>query len=163
MTCKNNCFFGIIFSLLVFSTQVCAQGAIPTKQDDILATMELAGTIDLANNAVPHIKQRIMATLLKTFPKASDVAIKAINEELDAALADSVDDFKKMVVPIYDIHYTHEEIREIKAFFSSPTGKKYVRNTALINDQLSTVTQSWMKVSTQKALDRVVIRLKQGE
>ncbi|MBA4850014.1 DUF2059 domain-containing protein [Emticicia sp. BO119] len=62
-----------------------------------------------------------------------DEFIKAIN----------YDELAAMYIPIYDKHYSHQEIIDMIKFYESPTGKKMVEKTPLIVAESMEAGREW--------------------
>jgi hypothetical protein len=49
----------------------------------------------------------------------------------------------QLIIPIYDRHFSHEEIKDIIKFYETPTGKKMVEKLPLITQESMNAGQQW--------------------
>lgn len=63
------------------------------------------------------------------------------------------DDFTRMLVRVYDQHLTHQEIKDIIAFYQSPTGKKFIASLPQIMQESATAGQQWGRGVGQDLVD----------
>ncbi len=71
---------------------------------------------------VRNLGRKIMNRLVLTMRKGrSAVPWDDFMAEFD------VNEFIEMIIPIYDKHFTHEEIKQLIAFYESPIGKKMIK------------------------------------
>ena len=54
-----------------------------------------------------------------------------------------LDGFVKMMIPIYNKYFTHNEIRELIRFYESSIGKKLLEVTSGINQDSYTAGEQW--------------------
>jgi hypothetical protein len=61
-----------------------------------------------------------------------------------------VDDLISLIVPIYDKHLSHGEVKDLIAFYGTPTGRKLVRVLPQITQESMGAGQRWgMKLGQQ--------------
>lgn len=64
----------------------------------------------------------------------------------------SIDDLTEMLIPVYKKYLTVADLEAIIAFYASPAGKKYAKNTPFIMQESMQVGQEWgMKIGTKFA------------
>ena len=49
----------------------------------------------------------------------------------------------ELIVPIYKRHFTHQDIKELTAFFESPVGQKFLGKQAIVMQESMAVGQLW--------------------
>jgi hypothetical protein len=49
----------------------------------------------------------------------------------------------ELIVPIYDAHYTKEELRVLLDFYRSPAGKKFLVEMPKANEEIEAATDHW--------------------
>lgn len=83
--------------------------------------------------------EMIQATLEKEEidPEAASEIIEILREP------ESIKLFLEMAVPTYDKYFTYDEIIDLRRFFNSNTGKKFVSMTPLLSQELATVGEEW--------------------
>ena len=104
-----------------------------TKNDDIIKLLRISGSDKMADQMmtamIPQFQQIV--------PGIPDVFWVKIVEKTNA------DDLIYMIVPIYSKHYTHDEIRQMIAFYESPIGRRLVEVTPFITQESMEVGQKW--------------------
>lgn len=55
----------------------------------------------------------------------------------------SLDDLTEMLVPVYNKYLTIEDLEAMIEFYSTPTGKKFARNTPMITQESMQIGQEW--------------------
>ena len=56
---------------------------------------------------------------------------------------EGLDDLLEKMIPIYKKHFTHTEIKELVAFYTSPIGKKLADKTPVMTQESSVIGQEW--------------------
>ncbi len=65
-------------------------------------------------------------------------------DELETELnADIINDLLKILTPIYQKHLSIKDLREVIAFYNSPTGKKFAQKTPIITQESMDAGQIW--------------------
>lgn len=121
---------GILFCL--FTLQANAQIE-PQFEKDIRKLIELSGSVGSAG----QLMDRMIENYKKILPDVPDAFWAGIREEISAeALVDKI-------VPIYARHYTHDDIKQLIAFYESPIGKKLQEKTPIITQESMQVGETW--------------------
>ncbi|HEX4796626.1 MAG TPA: DUF2059 domain-containing protein [Humisphaera sp.] len=60
------------------------------------------------------------------------------------------DDLFNYLTPIYTRHFTHDEVRQLIAFYESPVGAKLIAQMAAINDETMLANSQWSDALSQK-------------
>jgi hypothetical protein len=104
-----------------------------TKSDDILRLLRMSGSGNLANQMmdamIPQFQQLV--------PEIPSIFWVRFKEKLD------VDDLLYACIPAYSKYYTHDEIKQLIAFYESPLGRKLVEVTPLITQETMLIGQKW--------------------
>ena len=64
----------------------------------------------------------------------------------------------EMIIPVYEKHYTQEEVQGLIAFYQSPLGKKVITTMPLIAQESYTIGTEWGK----KLAEQVGKKLQEG-
>jgi hypothetical protein len=123
----------LVFALVfVMATGVFGTYA-QTKDDDILRLLRISGSDKLA--------EQVMDAMILQFqqfdlgiPNAFWVKFK---EKLD------IDSLLYACIPPYSKYYTHDEIKQLIAFYESPLGRRSVEVTPLLTQETMAIGQSW--------------------
>jgi hypothetical protein len=67
----------------------------------------------------------------------------------------NTDDLVSMTVPIYDKHFTHEEIRGLIAFYQTPLGAKFVEKMPALAQDSMAAGMKWGEEIGQKAVAKL--------
>ena len=77
-------------------------------------------------------------------------------EELEGELLKaSIDDLVDLLVPVYQEHFTVEDLKEIIAFYESPIGKKLSAKTPLITQASMEVGAQWGAQLGEKVAEKI--------
>ena len=113
-----------------------------SKRETIKRLLELMETEKMGTQLMNHIR----LTLTK---RGSKVPWDTFMAEFD------MNEFIEMVIPIYERHFTHDEIEQLIAFYESPIGKKLIKVQPQITIESMTAGQEWAK----ELIERVKARL----
>jgi hypothetical protein len=135
----------IVLLLAIFTAAVSAQDT--EKRADIRRLLELTGSAELGID----IMEQMIGNYKMSFPDVPSDFWDNFMEEV------SPDDLIDLIIPIYDRYLTHREIRNIIAFYETPTGKKLIRVLPLIQQDSYDAGTAWgLEIS-----NRVIEKLKQ--
>lgn len=111
-----------------------------SKRADIKRLMEITG----AGNLGIQIMNRMIPAMKKGH--------KDIPEKFwtDFMAEISPNDLTEMVVPIYEKYFTHEELKQLIAFYESPIGKKIIKVQPQIMMESMTAGEEWGKELVKK-------------
>lgn len=135
----------VLFSALLLILACAASAQDTGKIDDIKKLLELTGSGKMG--------KQVMDAMLPS--------LKAMAPDVDAKFWDDFmaevhpEELMDLVVPIYDKYYTHDEIRELIAFYESPLGKKMVDRMPAIMQESMAAGQAWGRELAQKVIDKL--------
>lgn len=126
---------------------VVATNAIPagTKQDDIRALMELTG----AGRMGAQFVDQIVASLKQTYPDVPDRFWQAF------AAGINTDKLVEKLVPVYDKHLTHDDVRQVIEFYRSPVGRKMIAVLPQISRDSMKIGEAWGREIAEQAAARI--------
>jgi hypothetical protein len=103
------------------------------RRQDIRSLLELTGSAKLGI--------QVMSQMLDAFKKASP----EVPEEFWAELMKEVDpeSMISLIVPIYEKHLTHEDIKGLIAFYETPLGRKVTGVLPAIAQESMAAGQQW--------------------
>jgi hypothetical protein len=105
----------------------------PAKRKDIIRLIEVTGANMMAFQIVEQIKAMY-------HEKGSSIP----DSFWENALADEdIVRLVSMLVPVYDRHFTHKEIKELIKFYSSPIGEKMLKATPQVIRDSIQVGNRW--------------------
>ena len=104
--------------------------------------MDKTGTGEMAvqamNQMLPVIKQMV--------PNASDEFWAEFMKEVNP------DDLVEMIIPIYQRHFSQEDIDAVNAFYDTQAGKNFISSQPLIMQESMMVGQAWSQAIVQKVI-----------
>jgi hypothetical protein len=132
--------------LLCVSTAVSASAQTsPEKAKDIRKVMEISGA---GVNGIQVMD--IMETQFKqSLPNVPDEFWKEMRKEVNAGTL--ID----LIVPIYDKHFTHDEIKQLITFYESPIGKKVSTTLPAVMQESMAAGQKWGEALAQNVLEKL--------
>jgi uncharacterized protein len=108
------------------------------KEKDIRRLLELAGTKERMALIMTEMEKSIRPLMERTLPPGDyrDKLIQAFFDKFHSKL--DLQRLLDMAVPLYDQHYSAEEIKALIQFYSSPLGQKTVSASPEISAELMT-------------------------
>ena len=116
--------------LVTLCTVFSAHGQ--TKKQDIIKLLEITGT----KSQFVQMIDLMLGDMQSTTPAPDEFWTK-----FKAGL--KADSFIEMLVPIYDKHLSHDDIKKIIQFYESPVGKKLVSVTPQLTQDSYSVGEKW--------------------
>lgn len=136
--------FLLVLSSVGFSQQQVAHHA---KTDNIRKVLELTGSAKLGI----QVMDQMLASFQKSLPSVDSSFWTAFRNEVSA------DDLINQIIPIYDEHFTAEDIDAMVAFYSSPAGKRITAALPEIMKESMAAGEIWGR----QISDRIIERLKE--
>ena len=81
-------------------------------------------------------------------------------KHLESVLKREVPRLLEQLVPVYIKHFSHEEVKQLISFYSSPIGKKFVEKQALIIPESMQIGQRWGQEAAQKAIQSTMQKIR---
>jgi hypothetical protein len=124
----------------------------PAKEADIRRLIDLTGTAKLALQITAASLKRDRALLERAFPPGPrqqemvDLFVKKFEARLDPrGLTDRM-------VPIYDKHFSHDDIKALLSFYQSPAGQRTLQAMPMVLQQSANVGVNWGQEIGQQIL-----------
>jgi uncharacterized protein len=137
----------VIFSI-IFSLQYCAVGQTTgllgstnnevsaetqNKEADIRKLISVAGSEDILRQTLP----KMVAQMKLAMPQVPDEAWHELEKP------ETIKKLVDLYVPIYEKHFTHDEIRGMLNFYETPLGKKMVTTMPLVLQESMDAGNRW--------------------
>jgi hypothetical protein len=143
----------LVFSLLIINPAEAEVKTInPEKKAAIRKLIELTGLKEVVILSADSAVDRIFPILKKAIAKDNQAvteAVLAIMKTTTISLVkrqiSSQGGLVDRVIPIYDRHYTHNEIRGLIKFYESPLGKKMASVRPEITKEGIVVAEQWVR------------------
>ena len=137
----------IILSLIIIGIANFSYGQ--TKEQDIIRLLNITNTKDQA----AQMFDLMLPNLMTMAPQVPNAFWTTFRLRLD------LDGFVRLMIPIYDKHFTHNDIIELIRFYESPIGRKFLEVTPAFTRDSYLVGEQW---GQQMAIDIVEELTKQG-
>jgi hypothetical protein len=161
---------------VLLSSLLAAPSAFAQKQGDMATQEDIQQLFDVMNSR--KMLDAIMASVRQQSPALSEGALKKYcpnatpeqlakmnefaNKQVDKMLSNMpIDEMMKAMIPTYRRHFTHADVQELLAFYSSRVGKKLIAEIPAITSEagaaMRPTMQKWMDASmaaTQADLER---------
>lgn len=108
-------------------------GAKNQKHEDIRKLLHVTGSAQIGI----QIMEQLVVSLRGLVPQAPEAFWTRMMEAVDP------NEFVELIVPIYDKHLTHDDIRAMLAFYETPTGKKVIQVLPVVTQESMEVGQAW--------------------
>lgn len=136
-------------------THTNAAGALSAKHQDTEKLMELVGTRQILRDIFDQDIDAQIAAMRHARPDVPGQFWQDFSLEFKRQA--SPDELMKAILPIYDKHFTHQEIRQLIAFYESPLGRKISTTLPEIQRESVEAGRSW----GEQLGDRMHAELKQ--
>ncbi len=136
-----------------------AAGEKPTREQ-VLKLLELLQVRDSMQITLDAMKEQVKATaeqgLREKIPNPTADQLKSVNLIVESVFKDlALDDLLQDVVPVYQRHLTRSDVQAIINFYSSPAGKKILR------EQPAMIRESMQATATaqQRKMELLLVKL----
>lgn len=139
-----------LFLLIFFVTQFSLLQAEDSeaKKADIKKLLQLTKSGELGIQAM----NQMIGTFKTTMPSVPEKFWEDFMKEIKA------DDLVNLIVPIYEKHFTHDDIKGLIAFYETPVGQKFIQTQPAIAQESMEAGQKW----GQELGMKVAQKLKEG-
>jgi hypothetical protein len=132
--------------VLVFFVGVSAFGIYgQTKNDDIVRLLRISGSDKMSEQVFDA-----MILQFNTLPGVPNEFWVRFRQRIN------FDDLLYQMIPIYDRYYTHDEIKQLIAFYGSPLGRKMVEVAPSIMQESMAIGQSWGERLGQNIVNELI-------
>ena len=139
---------GALAALALAAQPAAARGPkLTPKQKDIRRLLVLSGSGKIG----VQVYQQVMPQF-RTMPSFRKVPDKLWRELERQA---SPDDLIDLIVPVYDRHLNHSEVKAIIAFYQTPAGKKLVSVMPVITQESMVAGRQWGQQVSQRIIQRL--------
>ena len=131
----------------------------------LLNLIDIKKTTDIAMRAaVQQIKANAMQSIQQEVPTSTPEEMKRFNDMIDGVTLDTlsslhIDEMIEVIVPVYQRHFTDADLDAVLAFYSSPTGQKFLNETPQILQEtmmaMGPMQQKMMQEMMQKMQQRM--------
>ena len=104
-----------------------------TKEQDIVRLLNITN----AKEQAAQMFDLMLPNLMSMVPQVPNAFWTAFRASLD------LDAFVRLMIPIYDKHFTQNDIRELIRFYESPIGRKFLEVTPAFTRDSYLVGEQW--------------------
>jgi hypothetical protein len=107
-----------------------------SKRDDIIKLMKVSGSDKMADQMMDMMiaQMKELVVLNKALP---DAYWDKFKKKADA------NELMQLCIPVYEKHYTHDEIKQLISFYQSPLGQKLIKITPQVMAETMAIGQQW--------------------
>lgn len=135
----------VVVLMLLVALPVCgfAQEIATSKEKAINELLEVTGAKQVGIQMGMAINQSLAASLKAQNPNIPPRALEILGEETQTMMTENVDALFASIVPVYAEFFTEKEIRDMLAFYETPTGKKTIATMPQILNKSMMIGQQW--------------------
>lgn len=124
----------LIAALLILNTSVALHAEIsPEKRAEIETMLKLTGMERLADQMMMQMIQAMSANAQGVPAEFWQSFAKKVNAA----------ELIQKIIPLYDKHYSLEDLRAVNAFYSSPAGQRMLQSMPQIMQESMQIGQAW--------------------
>lgn len=116
-----------------------------TKKEDIRRLLKITGTPELGL----RIAERIVKNIKRSHPDVPDKFWAEFEQEM------TKEEFIGIIVPLYDEHFTHEDIKKLIEFYKTDVGQKYVEKLPELSTKSMQAGRRWGQKLGQRIVDKL--------
>lgn len=132
----------------------------PASYDaDVRQLMVVTRSDSVAYQMADYISASIIGTLAAQRRDVNPQQIAAAKQEVDTYLAGRVPQLSDSLTALYKKHYTHEDVRQLIAFFKTPVGVKFAETSPIVAREGSMIGDRWGRELSPELGQRLMARL----
>lgn len=118
---------------------------VAAKQADIRKLLVLTGSAQIG----AQVMTQMMASLRKAMPQVPDRFWNDFQKEV------KTDELRELIVPIYDKHLSHDDVKNLIKFYETPTGKHFISEMPGITQESITAGQAWGQAIGRRVMEKL--------
>lgn len=131
------------------------------KEQDIRKLIDMTGATRIADQIMAGMKPQMQEALRKAKPAIAQEHLDQLTDVFAATFREAVPGLISSLVPVYADTFSHEEIRDILAFYRTPTGLKMLDTLPVLTQRSIQLAQQWAPQVAQQAMQRVQRRMQE--
>ena len=149
----------LALGLLLTVTPAAAQTAGDGEKTALIRElMQLNNALGSADTVAQAMLQHLTAALRQRDPNLPPAVAKIVQEETLSIFRDNQAALIADVGQIYEKNFTAAELRDVLAFYRTPTGKKFTKTMPAVAQESMQVGQRWAQSITPKLAERIKAR-----
>ena len=105
----------------------------PGKEADIRKLMKITGMSELGSG----VAKQVMGTFREAYPKVPESLWADLAKRMDPASVTT------LTVPVYNAHFSADEVKQLIAFYESPLGKKVLKELPGVTAESMEIAETW--------------------
>ena len=134
-----------VLCLLFTAGYAQTPAAAPSKRADIIRLLRLTGAAQGATQAL----DLMLPSLRESMPEVPEQVWQECRTEVRES------DMIELTYQIWDKHFTHQEIRDLIRFYETPTGRKIIRETPVLQQEILIAGKTWGDQIVERVLNRL--------
>ena len=159
MTSLNRLALAAALALACLAGEVRAQAPTPGALAAAKELVVVKGAAAMFNPLVPGVIESAKNSFLPTNPQLAkplnDIAL-ALRKEYETRSGEVVDE----VARVYAAHFTEQELKDIIAFYKTPTGRKLLAEEPRVLEDGMKAAQSWATQFSDVVVERFRVEMK---
>lgn len=160
----RRCFFLLLFACLlsaaVWAQQATSSPTTPASKEDIqklFAVMSLRQQmLTIMDSMVKQQSEMMRDSLKKRSPQISDTEIQRMETTMREMMKEfPIEAMLNDMIPVYQKHLTKADVAAMTTFYSSPTGKKLLREMPAMTAESMQAAYPTMQAYMEKVMARV--------
>lgn len=150
---------GEITTLYRVSNSVKLIGDVPkNKADDIKKLLRKSGAMEMLDGIDSKLGFELTANIARSHPNIPKRVLEKVENEIASLVNSQINidsGLSIRVLRIYDKHYSHNEIKELIAFYNTPLGKKLASTLSHVTNDTEIAAASWAEKIMPSVIDRI--------
>ncbi len=138
--------YSMVLLILLQSSLALSQTQEATKAQLIRYLIKLLHSESFATQMAAESARNIFQVLRTARPDIPDRALQIVERELVAIISENLatpGGYFDQIVPIYDRHFSTEDIKAMVTFYSTSAGQKWIQALPSVNQENIVVSQQW--------------------
>ena len=136
----------VLLSLIWFTPTIAAETISAEKKTDIKKLLSVTNALGFGKIMAQGMTKHLTEALKKARPdipeKMFDVLAEEVNNTIDEAMVEK-DGLIDLVIPVYDKHFSHDEIKGLISFYETPLGRKAISTMPTMTQESIVIGQRW--------------------
>lgn len=115
----------------------------PEKKADIERLLDMTGALALGQQMSAMMVGQFTNVIKQANPNIPKELIDKLPEIVNSVIDENIGTFKQSAILIYNKHFSHEDVKQMIAFYSTDLGKKTIRVMPTLMQESMRAGQQW--------------------
>jgi hypothetical protein len=154
-----------LMRVLIIAAAFAAGFSLPTqaqdaaKRSDIVHLMQVTGALKLGDQMAISVYQQMAQAMKESNPNIPQGALDIVERETIVFIRDAMEAAVPELVAMYEQTFSHQEVKDMLAFYSTDTGKKTIAVLPAMMQQAMTMGQKSIEKLAPQFQQRLVAKL----